>query len=100
MSGRPRRNHSAAFKAKVAIAAIRGDNASVTHYPASFGAGHQPGQRVHLPRPVSESDLVADASDRRTVHLALPSPGRACCTRKALRSGASMCDHADAKEGH
>jgi hypothetical protein len=65
MARRPRRNHSPAFKAKVAAAAIKGE---AERQPPGDRAGDQPGQRL-LPAASSPGwRSEADAPDRQASH--------------------------------
>lgn len=100
MSKRPRRKHSPAFKAKVALAAVKGektltndflagalgkagllraqsDDRSLAQFAvgaAGTGTGDQPGQCLLPARPVSEADLaIMRCIDE--LHLELPFAG-------------------------
>ncbi len=51
MNRRPRRNHSAEFKAKVALAAVRGDR-TLSELASQFDVGHVPSSGVRVRHPV------------------------------------------------
>ena len=71
MSKRPRRNHSSAFEAKVALAAVKGEK-TLAELAQQLGISR--GSVYYLPRPVSAADL---AIMRRIdeLHLAYPFAG-------------------------
>ena len=61
MTRRPRRNHTAAFKTKVALAAIRGEYTFATH-ASGKGTGCEPWQPLLSAAPRVASRFCLDAA--------------------------------------
>lgn len=85
MSRRARRNHPAAFKARVTLAALKGDHPLPSSRQAE-ALGVNRGSVYYLPRPTRPADL---ALKRRIdeLHLETRSLAPACCATCCARRG-------------